>query len=92
MISVRYNHLRNRDACVSCVAIDGSAVGEIDPEAVASELSEIPDEANPNFPQEDKKYFRNKKYCRKDKYALVGIIELIEIGELPSILSMFGGN
>ena len=54
------------------------------------ELEDLPEENDPEYPQEDKKYFKNKKYVRTDKYKLSDM--LYKELELPSIRSAYSNN
>ena len=51
------------------------------------DLEALPEENNPNYPQQNSNYFSTKRYVRKDKFALEKMLP-DSIG-LPSIMSAF---
>jgi hypothetical protein len=60
-------------------------------EPASHDLSSLPEENDPKYPQEDAKYFRKKNYVRKDKYELSWFFsQLEEEVEIPQLLDVFG--
>jgi hypothetical protein len=57
-----------------------------------NDLSSLPEENDPKYPQEDAKYFRTKNYVRKEKYELSWFFtqqeEDIKV-EIPQLLDVF---
>ena len=51
-------------------------------------LPSLAGDNQPNFPQENAKYFRTKNYCRKDKYPLCRLINNLDV-ILPTLVESF---